>query len=118
MRPLLITLALAFTAACAAAAAPGPELVGAGTPDEARACAQRGGEMRPVCMMGTIQCVVRYADAGQPCRDGDDCEGDCRAETMGPHGQAATGQCQATSDPCGCFANIEDGRITAALCRD
>lgn len=85
---------------------------------EIAACDARGGTVRPVCMMGTPQCVVAYADAGRACRDGDDCQGDCRAEEMGPYGQAAVGRCQASSDPCGCFANVEDGRIDAALCVD
>ena len=38
-------------------------------------------------------------------------------EAMGQTG-AVTGRCQATSDPCGCFANVEDGRIETALCVD
>lgn len=81
-------------------------------------CASSGGTMRPVCMLGRVQCVIPYSDAGQPCRDGDDCQGDCRAPEMGPSGAEVTGRCQASSDPCGCFANVEDGRIDAALCVD
>ncbi len=96
----------------------------AGTPVEsphtlnAAQCRQAGGTMRPVCMMGTVQCVIRYADAGRTCRDGDDCQGNCRAETMEPSRGPVTGRCQATSDPCGCYANVEDGRVDAALCVD
>jgi len=81
-------------------------------------CQSAGGTMRPVCMRGTVQCVVRYSDAGQACRDGDDCQGACRAENMNPPPGPVTGRCQETSDPCGCFANVENARVDAAMCVD
>ena len=127
MRALLIALTLALVTACAPATAPTPGGDAAetptsapiGVPAETAACRARGGELAPVCRMQTIQCVIRYADAGQACRDGDDCQGDCRAADVSlPAGSPATGQCQATSDLCGCFANVEDGRTTAGLCAD
>lgn len=81
-------------------------------------CQEAGGTMRPVCRMGSVQCVVTYSDAGQTCRDGDDCQGDCRADVGTQAGTPVTGRCQATSDPCGCFANVEDGQVDGALCVD
>ena len=81
-------------------------------------CEAAGGDMQRVCRMGSIQCVVTYADAGRTCRDGDDCQGDCRADVGTPSGTPVTGRCQATSDPCGCFANVEDGQVDGALCVD
>jgi len=129
MRPFLTLLCLVMIA-CTPVVAPdstpsegdgGPAV---STPVErphtlnAQQCQAAGGTMRPVCMMGTVQCVVPYADAGRPCRDGDDCQGACRAESMEPSRGPVTGRCQATSDPCGCFANVEDGRVDAALCVD
>jgi hypothetical protein len=33
-------------------------------------------------------------------------------------GKPATGKCVATSDPCGCFTLVEDGKIGPALCVD
>ena len=128
MRGWLIAAAVGWLMACAPAptldAAAEAEAAWASAPPvtasdaEIRECDARGGTIRPVCMMGTPQCVVTYSDAGRACRDGDDCQGDCRAGEMGPSGQAVTGRCQADSDPCGCFANVEDGRIEAALCVD
>lgn len=129
MRPLLIArtliLALALVTACAPGVSPTPDGVDADAPASApvggtdtAACQARGGELAPVCRMQTIQCVIRYSDAGRTCTDGDDCQGDCRTEVGPSDGQPATGQCQATSDPCGCFANVEDGRATGGLCVD
>ncbi|WP_029086155.1 hypothetical protein [Brevundimonas aveniformis] len=128
MRPILTLLCLILVA-CAPAVAPatgvkdgdgGPSTAPVQSPHalDAGQCAAAGGTMRPVCMMGTVQCVVPYADAGRTCRDGDDCQGDCRAETMEPQRGPVTGRCQANSDPCGCYANVEDGRVDAALCVD
>ena len=123
---LFLTLICLTLVACAPAVA--PEAVEAETPAtapvqsphtlDAAQCQAAGGEMRPVCMMGTVQCVVRYSDAGRACRDGDDCQGACRAADMAPAPGPVVGRCQATSNPCGCFANVEDGRIDAALCVD
>ena len=125
MRPLLILICLTLIA-CAPAVAPSasggevPATAPVESPHTLNAdqCQAAGGTMRPVCMMGTVQCVVRYADAGQACRDGDDCQGACRADSMEPSNGPVVGRCQATSDPCGCFANVEDGRIDAAMCVD
>ena len=128
MRPILTLLCLILVA-CAPAVAPatggtdgdgGPATAPVQSPHtlDAGQCTAAGGTMRPVCMMGTVQCVVPYADAGRTCRDGDDCQGDCRAETMESQRGPVTGRCQANSDPCGCYANVEDGHVDAALCVD
>jgi hypothetical protein len=89
--------------------------------DEAAACAARGGKMLPQGRMGTPRCVVTYADAGQRCRDGDDCAGDCRVEEADgtPHaGAAVVGRCQASSSRFGCYTTVEDGKAEATLCVD
>ena len=128
MRSLLTLICLALIA-CAAPVAPEAEPGGSSAPAEAPSgipphqmnadqCQAVGGTMRPVCMMGNISCVVRYADAGRVCSDGDDCQGNCRAESLDRTTGPITGRCQETSDPCGCFANVEDGRVDAALCVD
>jgi hypothetical protein len=38
-------------------------------------CIARNGTMQPVGRMQTMQCVVRYADAGKRCTDSDQCAG-------------------------------------------
>lgn len=90
-------------------------------PQDEASCKAAGATWRPVCLMGKPACVVRYADAGKTCRDGEECQGgQCRFEgsKMPPDGAPATGACVASSDPCGCFALVEDGKVSAALCVD
>ncbi|MGA0546687.1 hypothetical protein ACO2Q1_15550 [Brevundimonas sp. VNH65] len=83
-------------------------------------CAARGGTMQPVGRAQTMQCVVRYADAGKRCMTGSDCAGDCRVEQapFPEAGAAAVGQCQADSRPFGCYARVENGKATPAICVD
>jgi len=90
---------------------------------EASACAARGGKMLPQGRMQSLQCVVTYADAGQRCTDGDDCQGDCRIEETNAGGfpaagAAAVGQCQRVSGRFGCYTLVEDGKAQATLCVD
>ena len=84
-------------------------------------CTARGGEMRPQGRMQTLQCVVSYADAGQRCTTGSDCQGDCRVEdvTAAPAaGTPAIGQCQAVSGQFGCYTKVENGKAQATICVD
>ena len=102
---------------------------------EARAaCEARSGEMRRVGLLGSWQCIVRYADAGKRCTDGDQCQGDCRSErtlpppprpgepvvaTPAPPPHSETeGVCQADSNSFGCYAVIEDGKSAPMICVD
>jgi hypothetical protein len=89
--------------------------------DDAAACAARGGKMLPQGRMQTLRCVVTYADAGQRCTDGDNCQGDCRIEeTAGTPqaGAAAVGQCQANSSRFGCYTTVEGAKAEATICVD
>ena len=97
-----------------------PVAAGPGQSADAAACAARGGQIQRVGRMQSEQCVIKYADAKKPCTDGDQCQGDCRIEdTPFPaEGAAAHGQCQADSRPFGCYATVEDGKATPALCVD
>ena len=122
MRILMTALALAFSvgaAACSPMAAQTPD---GGTPGQSAeaACAARGGSLQPVGRMQSIQCVIRYADAGQRCTDGDQCGGDCLLADTGSvqAGAAAVGQCAPTSNRFGCATRIEDGKADATLCID
>jgi len=127
----LALMACAMLAACAPTPAPtdpqpvpvaqGPDPQGpdAQGPD-AKACAARGGRIQPVCMRGAPACVVPYRDAGKTCRDKADCQGRCLYQGQRPADPEApvTGQCQATSNPCGCFAEVEHGRYLRGVCVD
>lgn len=88
------------------------------SPEEVKACAARGGKMEPVCMLGSLECVIRYRDAGKRCTDKKDCAGDCVYE--GPHPIPANpvGKCERTSDPCGCKAKMIRGKVQPAMCVD
>lgn len=125
LKALLLAAGLAL-AACSPTLAPEPAVptVEEQEPPKmtvsASACTARGGEMRQVGRMQSWQCVVKYADAGQRCTDGSQCQGDC--EIAGNNGlapgAAATGVCQADSNRFGCRTTIKDGKAEAALCID
>jgi hypothetical protein len=85
---------------------------------ETSACRARGGTMKPVCMMGTVTCVVRYRDGGKRCTDASECEGNCVYEGEDPPPPDPNGNCQRTSDPCGCWSLMMNGRVQPALCVD
>jgi putative hemolysin len=91
------------------------------TQESEAACNARGGKLRRVGRLQSVQCVVSYPDAGQRCTDGDDCRGDCRVTGNGAvpaEGAAAVGQCQQTNMSFGCFTRVEDGKADATLCVD
>ena len=119
---MIRTLALVGALALASCA-PAPvtdETPGATQTLTAAECTARGGQMRPVGRMQSVRCVLRYADAGKRCTDGDQCQGDCRVEGNSglTPGAAVTGVCQATSDRFGCHTPVEDGKAGATLCID
>jgi hypothetical protein len=82
------------------------------------ACAKAGGEVRQEGMLGMYRCVKPYADAGKTCRSKSDCEGKCLAVDDALPDQQTTGVCQADDGPFGCYAEVEDGKISNAICVD
>lgn len=84
------------------------------------ACADKGGEIRQEGMLGTWRCRVPYADAEKACQDKADCEGKCLLPpaSEAATGEAATGACQANDSPFGCYAEVVEGKVAAALCVD
>lgn len=113
---LAATLALVMVSC---APVPPPPGVTSASPDVA-ACTAKGGTVRPVCRMQRPACVIAYSDAGKTCSDKSDCQGRCLYEGEAPTNSAATvtGQCQASSDPCGCFTTVVQGRMGPGLCVD
>jgi putative hemolysin len=84
-------------------------------------CLARGGRMQPIGRMQSMQCVIAYADAGRRCTDSDQCAGQCRVAdvtTRPAPGASAVGQCQADSNPSGCYTTVENGRAQATICVD
>lgn len=83
-----------------------------------QACAADGGEIRQEGMLGMYRCVRPYADAGKACRSNADCEGRCLAPDGPATGEDAEGRCQANDSPFGCYAEVEEGKVAAAICVD
>ena len=120
MRILIAALAL-LAAACTPMSGTTPDPTAPVSSLSSTDCAARGGSMKAVGRLQSMQCVVPYADAGKTCTDGDQCAGECRTAdvTQRPmEGTSVSGQCQATSEPFGCFTRVEDGKATATLCVD
>jgi len=120
---LLVFLTLGLAACTPAESGPTSTATTAATiPTDEQSCRVGGGTWRPVCLMGKPACVIRYADADKTCRDGDECQSkQCRyagKQLPNADGNEATGKCSATSDPCGCFTLVEDGKIQGTLCVD
>lgn len=82
------------------------------------ACRGAGGEVRQEGMLGMYRCVKPYADAGKACRSKSDCEGKCLATDDAAPDAEVTGACQANDSPFGCYAEVEDGKVTGAICVD
>jgi len=121
MKRLFSTLAVLLVAACQPLPSPVAENRQATpVPTTSTDCAAKGGTMQPVGRAQTMQCVIAYADAGKRCTTGSDCLGDCRVEDapFPADGSAAVGRCQADSQPFGCYARVENGRTTSAICID
>lgn len=124
MRLILLLILTLGLAACAPAESVPTATASNATviPKDEQSCRVAGGTWRPVCMMGTLTCVVTFKDAGKTCRDGNECEGrQCRYEgkqTPDMTGKEASGKCLAQNDPCGCFTLVQDGKIMGTLCAD
>lgn len=109
---LFVLLALG---ACAPSAVEAPAVS-----SEAAACAARGGVMRAVGRAQSVQCVVRYADAGRVCTDAAQCQGECLAATGAEpdHAGVVHGVCSADSNRFGCRTVIRDGTARPTICVD
>lgn len=82
-------------------------------------CTARGGTMQRVGRAQTLQCVVPYADAGQACRSGNECDAGVCIGPVDAAGQSnVTGRCQASTSQFGCYTRLNNGRAEAAICVD
>jgi hypothetical protein len=89
------------------------------TAAERAACEKVGGEIMRDGMAGFERCTQTYSDAGKACSDASDCIGSCRGTgKMSDFGSTVVGECQTTDSPFGCFQEVENGKVTAALCVD
>lgn len=126
MRSILLFVTALILAACAPPPAAGESVTGAtvtetpATDHSEQSCRAQGGTLRPVCLMGKVTCVLAYADAGKPCTGKAQCLGQCRFEGKKPVAPEASvvGTCQRTTNPCGCFGLVENGKLQAMMCVD
>lgn len=116
MKRSLIVAAVLALCACAPAAAPAPATE---TPTTESACAAQGGRVERVGRAQTLQCVIPFADGGDACRDGSECQsGRCLGAVEASGQINASGQCQASNMAFGCYTRIVNGRAEAAICID
>jgi hypothetical protein len=116
MKRFLIAAAVMALCGCAPVAAPAPV---AETPSTESACAAQGGRLERVGRAQTLQCVIPFADGGNACRDGGECQsGRCLGAVEASGQTNATGQCQANNTAFGCYTRIVNGRAEAAICVD
>lgn len=94
-----------------------------GAADRAQ-CEARGGRVERAGRAQFEMCVIAFADAGRRCASGSQCAGDCRFERSSSLarrlavGTRVAGQCQADSNPFGCNAHVEGGRLQGTRCVD
>lgn len=93
--------------------------------DDPKQCQARKGRLVQTIMPGIKVCAIPYADAGKACTDGSQCEGSCLVTQADPEwanarrlGQAVAGHCQTEMPFLGCFAPVEQGKSTQAICVD
>lgn len=92
----------------------------------ARTCSAQGATLDRRGIFGTPMCVRAFADAGRTCSKKSDCAGHCVLDfglpnvsvSSHPTGSEAQGQCQRDNAQFGCFAVIENGRVTQPICVD
>jgi hypothetical protein len=126
--PVACALALSACAFLAPPEAPAPQtpayqrvdIAGeAATAAERAACAGVGGSISRAGLLGREHCLQTYPDAGKTCSGESDCLGTCRHEPdASAMGKAATGTCQVTDVPFGCYAMVEGGIVSPVLCVD
>ncbi|MEM9599712.1 MAG: hypothetical protein AAF926_01695 [Pseudomonadota bacterium] len=95
-----------------------PVVEGTLSPAERARCADRGGFVERAGLLGAERCTIRFSDGGQSCTDSSQCQGQCRTDVSTPAGSAATGVCQKTDNPFGCFSEVRQGQAGPGLCVD
>ncbi|NNC38824.1 MAG: hypothetical protein EX271_04405 [Acidimicrobiales bacterium] len=88
------------------------------TNEQRMQCLASGGRVERAGILGAERCTLSYSDGGQICMDSSQCQGKCVAELAGANQTSASGVCQRTDNPFGCFAFVENGQTGPALCVD
>lgn len=91
------------------------------TADQVSQCQQLGGTVAKRGMAQFEYCQITFADAGQTCHDGSECQSESciatrRSVAVGQANQ--TGVCTQTNDDFGCRQMISKGVAQSMLCKD
>ena len=86
------------------------------------ACEKNGGEVRRAGLLGMPRCITPYGDADKECNAKSQCEGRCMAHDSvtdydAPPGEAID-RCERNNNPFGCYATIDDGKLSPFICVD
>lgn len=106
----LVTSSLVATTALAASPATEERTLRA-------ACKAKGGTISTAGLAARPHCVLPTRDAGKPCTSSSQCEVACIATKPAIAG-TPIGRCQETTEPFGCRALVEDGKVQPVICVD
>ena len=82
-------------------------------PDE---CSNFGGTIENVCYSGAEMCVVKFTDAGKACSNPSECLGACLSSDLQAQlGDTVKGICAASTQPCGLFLPVKNGKVAAYM---
>lgn len=81
-------------------------------------CVDSGGRWGRACKMQVPFCFVPSLDAGKGCNDSSECQNRCLKAEAGKEQAGFVGVCQADNNPCGCFAEVKQGKSFGTLCID
>jgi hypothetical protein len=81
-------------------------------------CAAKGGTISTAGLAAKPHCVLPTRDAGRPCTSSSQCEAGCIAPKSTPPNTSVTGRCKADTEPFGCRAHVEDGKVQPTMCID
>jgi hypothetical protein len=81
-------------------------------------CAAKGGTISTAGLAAKPHCVLPTRDAGKPCTSSSQCEAGCIAPKSAPPNTSATGRCKENTEPFGCRAHVEDGKVQPTMCVD
>lgn len=116
---VLMAASALFLSGCSAASdvATAPKTTATNTIE---ACTQQGGKLQQVGRAQTWQCILQFTDAGKPCTDGSQCQGNCMAKPDEDVRATASaiGICAANSDRFGCQSTITNGVASPVRCVD
>lgn len=114
----IIALSMWLTACVATTNTKSPPVT-KGPPSSLADCLKVGGEWKRGGLSGVMICVTPTKDAAKRCTDSSQCEMRCLLKPLVQGGTSEViGQCQANTEPFGCFQEMKAGKAMPKLCMD